>query len=573
MMLPIRRSRRGSFGHTARHFRRPPRKGEDGFTLIELLIVLVIIPIVFGAVAMVLLTSLQNQQGIQNKLSDSSDATVSSAYYVRDVESATGVTTTSTPANGSFVCGPGGTGLTGNSSFLLGLQLAGGSTVSYYTWTPQAGVPTQLVRLFCANNAVTSPGHVTMSHSIAATRTTPGVTCLNPLPLNTPTGLTCTPSTDWTKTYLVSNITIGITQGCPTPPGPPCRSYQYTVLAAPVIGVPIPGVVPSTGPLTLLGSGTDIDFVSFFGGSFSVCAAGSILLNSGDTNVNGEAIDSSSGGNSVTSNKTSGCGSPVSPGTVAVYNCRGDHSNGTACPGKTVGGGVSVTPSPVSVDPKVSDPLQSFAASNPVPVISSAPVSCPMNGNNVTCPAGLYPNGLNIPDGKTVTFSPGNYQFGDAGNAGNGCNCDLSIGSNDKVIFSAGDYSFEGGVSLNGSNDTLCGIVASGDPNCPATGGVFFYVAGGFVNLGGFTFGNTIKLAPPTSGPYKNLLLWQNGQDNNGITIAGGGTTVNAYNGQIYAPNAQIGIYGFSSAIVTGHIVAARLSLVGILTTTTLDIN
>ena len=135
-MAPRRRWQRGGGAHTVRM---PPRKGEEGFTLIELVIVLVILPLVMGAVAVVMLTSLENQQGIQNKLSDSSDATVSTAYYVRDVESAVAVTTTIAPSDRTFVCGENGTGLaSGKSSFLLGLQLAGGSSVSYYEWAPRA---------------------------------------------------------------------------------------------------------------------------------------------------------------------------------------------------------------------------------------------------------------------------------------------------------------------------------------------------------------------------------------------------------------------------------------------------
>ena len=63
-------------------------RGRTGFTLIELLIVLVILPLVIGAIAMVLITTLKNHQGIEGKVADSSAATLSSAYYVRDIESA-----------------------------------------------------------------------------------------------------------------------------------------------------------------------------------------------------------------------------------------------------------------------------------------------------------------------------------------------------------------------------------------------------------------------------------------------------------------------------------------------------
>ena len=53
------------------------------------------------------------------------------------------------------------------------------------------------------------------------------------------------------------------------------------------------------------------------------------------------------------------------------------------------------------------------------------------------------------------------------------------------------------------------------------------------------------------------MLLWQDGTDTNGLTLVGGATsTVNTFNGMIYAPNSQIEIYGFSNTIITGDIVA-----------------
>ena len=163
--------------------------------------------------------------------------------------------------------------------------------------------------------------------------------------------------------------------------------------------------------------------------------------------------------------------------------------------------------------------------------------------------------------------APGPFQFGNALNKGNGCNCALTIGSNDKVIFGAGDYSFEGGFSVNGSSDTICGISTAGDPDCPSTGGVFFYVAGGTASLGNFNLGNTIKLAPPSGGEYAGMLLWQDGSDSNGLSLVGGATTVNTFNGKIYAPNSQIGIYGFSNTIITGDIVANSMQFLGFNTT------
>jgi len=63
-----------------------------GFTLIELLVVVVIIPIVIGAISVALISVLSQQNTVQTKLSDSSDAQLVSATYVKDVQSATYIT-------------------------------------------------------------------------------------------------------------------------------------------------------------------------------------------------------------------------------------------------------------------------------------------------------------------------------------------------------------------------------------------------------------------------------------------------------------------------------------------------
>ena len=172
--------------------RRPPRAGEEGFTLIELLIVLVILPLVIGAIAMVLITTLKNQQGIQGKVTDSTAATTASAYYVRDIESAASVTTAASPASAPPQCSA--SGLSGTPKLLLGLQLQGVSAVvSYYTLTPGAAHPSS-----CASTApaatTTPTSHVVLSDNLSTSNPpTPVVNCITPTPTSIPTGVTCSP--------------------------------------------------------------------------------------------------------------------------------------------------------------------------------------------------------------------------------------------------------------------------------------------------------------------------------------------------------------------------------------------
>jgi len=72
------------------------RSREDsGFTLIEVLIVVVVLPLVIGAIALGFITLLQNKNATSQRFSDSHDAQITSALFVRDVKSADTVSTSS----------------------------------------------------------------------------------------------------------------------------------------------------------------------------------------------------------------------------------------------------------------------------------------------------------------------------------------------------------------------------------------------------------------------------------------------------------------------------------------------
>lgn len=80
----------------------------DGFTLVELLIVVAVLPLVVGSITAGFLVTLSNKNTTQSRFSDSHDAQLTSTYFVRDVQSASLVST-----SGSTFCG--------RSSYLLGL--------------------------------------------------------------------------------------------------------------------------------------------------------------------------------------------------------------------------------------------------------------------------------------------------------------------------------------------------------------------------------------------------------------------------------------------------------------------
>ena len=152
--------REGSSGVGA--FTRRVGHGEEGLSLIELLIVMVILPIVIGAAVTAMITSFRSSSSVQSRLSQSHDAQITSAYFVRDVQTATGIRTTApTP-----ICG------TGVATQVLGLEwtsLTGPPTtvgVSYVITSVGASPPV-LQRRYCADvDSPTTFSTSTLSHDL-----------------------------------------------------------------------------------------------------------------------------------------------------------------------------------------------------------------------------------------------------------------------------------------------------------------------------------------------------------------------------------------------------------------------
>lgn len=167
--------------------KRVPRKGaqscsvdDGGFTLIELLVAIVILPLIMGGLAAAILTVLRNtvptdQHGTAVRLSNSHDAQLTSAYFVRDAQAAQYVSASSTP-----LCTPGGVG----SYQLVGFEWSTTSNstddVSYFILQS----PLEMVRYFCVNGTYKSTSVV--SHDVFAgvpvgTLIAPSYTCTGTL--------------------------------------------------------------------------------------------------------------------------------------------------------------------------------------------------------------------------------------------------------------------------------------------------------------------------------------------------------------------------------------------------------
>ena len=136
---------RGVKGETIAYSRRARGTDGRGFTLVELLVVVTIIPLIIGALAGGLLEVFSLQSGVANRLGDAADAQVIAATFVKDVQSASSITTN--PST-STQCGAG--------TQLLELEWGNGSVVSYVEKL-QSGTTYSLVRNYCASGPSGTP--------------------------------------------------------------------------------------------------------------------------------------------------------------------------------------------------------------------------------------------------------------------------------------------------------------------------------------------------------------------------------------------------------------------------------
>jgi prepilin-type N-terminal cleavage/methylation domain-containing protein len=220
------------------HRRDSPPASESGFTLIELLIVLVIVPLIVGALSMGLYSVLTLQASTTARISDTGDSQVVGANFTSDVQAAMYLTTMPTSAP---QCG------TGNQ--LLGLEWNLNTTtgnyqtaVSYVSEPITSGGATtySLVRHYCTNGNYASPSDTTISYDLPSAQAAPTVACV----------ASCDATSSWVSTQNVTSVVFPVVE--------PQSNYSYTLEAVPAdsattssSGQPI-----STGATTTCGFAT-----------------------------------------------------------------------------------------------------------------------------------------------------------------------------------------------------------------------------------------------------------------------------------------------------------------------------
>lgn len=146
----------------------PAKHDDQGFTLVELLVVLVVLPLLLGAIAEALIVSVENSAATSNRFSDSVNAQAMSAYFIRDVQGAAWFTTKKALYNAAntysattpTVCGSGASPGTLLAALYRPVSTGSPQALDVGYWLQQNGNgPTQtaqIVRYACTSSTTTT---------------------------------------------------------------------------------------------------------------------------------------------------------------------------------------------------------------------------------------------------------------------------------------------------------------------------------------------------------------------------------------------------------------------------------
>jgi hypothetical protein len=209
--------------------------------LVELMIVVVVTPLIVGALAIGLMSVLSLQTGVSSRLSNSADSQVVQASFRNDVQSAQYLTT---QANGSGQCGPG--------YQVLGLEWNQNPTTNVYqTVVSYVSVPVtvgskttyDLVRQMCTNVTPSSPSPIVpvASTTVISANLAANLAQSELTPTVLPAASNTSAQTAWIPTTSVTSVTFPVTE----PQG--SASYTYTLVATPPTSA---SIVDLGGPIT-----------------------------------------------------------------------------------------------------------------------------------------------------------------------------------------------------------------------------------------------------------------------------------------------------------------------------------
>lgn len=465
----------------ATHTHESHHQGEDrdqGFTLVELLIVLIIMPMIVGALSLGLITMFSLQNSVSSRIADTADAQAVASTFLKDVQSSLMITT---QTSSSPQCGSGHQllGLEWNGTSAIGFQ----TLVSYDSVAVTNGSTTtySLIRQYCTfGNYSTPASTVTLSYGLVGPQIAPLVSTQLPPCL---TSTTCTPSSvttsSWTSAAGVPVVKFVINESK--------SPFTYTLVATPRAWTAASGGGPPGGqqpfaPLTLLGTGCS---------ELTLGNNATLSINVGGGTNNGQLAIASTcvGSASISNNATLGVSSIV-----------------TANPGLNAVTGKGQYPGTEYYASSFTDPFASMVP----PTSSGSTVTCTHTGNLYTCPPGKYPTNPGFSNGSTIIFSGnGTYTFAQ----------NLVIPNNATATFDTGTYILDGANALSTGTS---GIKITGN-------NVLFYIPTGSVN-----FDNNASISISPESGYNGVSIWAAGAGAT-VQLANNTSAVNSYGG-IYVP-------------------------------------
>ena len=472
--------------HSHRGVQGRKTRPDAGFTLVELLVVMIIMPLIIGALSLGIIAVFSQQAKVAGRLSGSMDLQTLNAQYIRDVESAAYVTNDATQPQ----CGTTGTQLLG---LAWNPHQVNGAT-QYLTSVSYVEVPTggggtpnfnaQLERLFCTNGITSVPSSTQVVSSDVSTATVPSTG-------QTPQG----PPIICQGTVSTSN----------------CTTATFSGLAAKVAEVDFPLQVPlSTQPFDLVatprqGAGGNLaSFSNFFTPIVLTSPSCGTVLSVNNNATLSINVDGQMGNGVLT--VESPCANPIANNTG---NGGSSNGSGSICVSAILSGSLSLgsftNPSGACPGPQTPPWYYSRDITDPytglqVPPDPAGPGTCVLQGNTYTCSAGSYST---LAGSKATTFQPGQLP---------------AFTNNSTIIFTGGAYSFSGITPTfpNGSTVTFdlgtykflsSGTAFDASSNSKGTTingyGALFYAPSGDI-----TFGNNDVVSLTPNPGYLGVSIW-----------------------------------------------------------------
>jgi prepilin-type N-terminal cleavage/methylation domain-containing protein len=512
---------------------------DSGFTLVELLVVIVIMPLVIGAISLGLFSVFSLQNGVSGRLTDTGNAQVVSSVLLKDVQSSAMITEFPTTPQCQSASSP-----APQQTQLLGLAWNGGPSpsnsgplpTSYSTYvsyvTELDGNSYSLLRQYCSGFSTTASVTTILATNLDVTATT------------APT-ISCVPSTDcasnlppygpgapavWIPANEIKGVTFNVSALVQSGAGASTKEFSYTLSATPRVGAGSSGG-PSNfpfAPFTLFGAtlacsanGNAITPVLVTGNS----ANSSITINVGGGTGNGLLSTGSTCNNSIQLGNNS---------TLGVSNVASANPSLNA-----VTGGRSTITQIYSAS--VQDPFANATPPIAPPPVPNGVSTCDapdINGLS-NCPPGVYTSNPGLGAASTFSFTGGQYWF-KAGLSLNGQSAQFSNG-----VYTFGDTGTASALSLGGGT-----ITSNGE-------GVLFYIKNGAVTWSNHSTVNLTGLNSYLGAAYFGIAIWDAAANGQSLPInISGANSGNSYNGGgIYVPLG--GIQAFNNWQITTTFVVA----------------